>query len=542
MHKIKKAILPLIVAAAAIFGLVTGYYICQNKNMEQLQTLGDMQMTNNKLSQTISLIESLYIDTVNVNELVEPLLPELIKELDPHSVYIPAEDMVEANESLDGEFDGIGVVFNMITDTINILNVIPQGPSDKAGVRNGDRIIEINDSVVAGKKINQNDIVKKLRGQRGTKVTIGVARSPLKEIVPITITRGAIPIKSLDASFMIDSSVGYVKLTAFSRTSFTEVSEAVDNLKKDGMKSLIFDLRGNSGGFLDQAIALTDMFLPKNSLIVYTVDRKGKKVEEFSSGRGSYTEMPIVVLIDESSASSSEILAGALQDNDRGTIVGRRSFGKGLVQQQFPFTDGSAIRLTIARYYTPTGRSIQKPYKKGDVDGYYEEILERYKHREFFAIDSIKFADSLKFTTAKGKVVYGGGGIMPDIFIPLDTTDVTPYFVEVSAKNLILKFSMNYADRHRDKLNSITTIAELSKMLDADKNLLNSFVAYAKSNGVAVKEREIKQSSGIITAHLRAMIGRNSALGDNALYWFLLPIDNTIESSVSILSAKQDAI
>lgn len=529
-NSLRKVIIPLALAAAIAIGVLLGQYISQNRTLAQLSALKNIYTPDNKLSAALSLIEKVYIDTLDMDSIAEKLLPELVKELDPHSVYIPQQDMAGANEALDGEFDGIGVVFNMVTDTVTVLNVIPSGPSDKAGVKAGDRIIKINDTVVAGKKIDQNKIVKKLRGKRGTQVNVGIERTGIKGLVPISITRGAIPIKSLDAAFMIKPGVGFIKLSAFSRTSYDEVRMALDKLRSEGMKRLVFDLRGNGGGFLDQAISIANEFLGRDKLIVYTVDRFGKKVHESANGRGSYTDLPVVILIDEGSASSSEILAGALQDNDRGTIIGRRSFGKGLVQQQFPFSDGSALRLTIARYYTPTGRSIQKPYNKGG-DAYYEEILTRFNHSEFFRADSIKFADSLKFKTAGGKTVYGGGGIMPDIFVALDTTDMTKYFIEVAGKNLILKFAMNYADKNRKAIEGVKTLAQLEKLLDGDKNLLNSFIAYAAANGVAPNPKQIAISRKILDTNIKATIARNSPMEDNGMYMFLTRIDNTLQQA-----------
>ena len=335
-----------------------------------------------------------------------------------------------------------------------VLNVIPQGPSDKAGVKAGDRIVEIGDSVVAGQKIPQNNVVKMLRGPRGTTVHLGIGRQGISGLVPIDVERGVIPIRSIESAFRIVDGVGYVKLGQFARTTYDEFHKALASLRAEGVTKLIFDLRGNSGGFLDQAIAVANEFLHKDQLIVYTEDRRHEQLREYADGNGSAQDMEVVVLIDEGSASSSEILAGALQDNDRGTIVGRRSFGKGLVQRQIPYSDGSALRLTTARYYTPTGRSIQKPYTIGDDAGYEEDIWNRYKNNEFFSADSIHFADSLKRVTPGGKVVYGGGGIMPDVFIPADTTDVTKYFIEVAGRNILYRYTIEYADRHREALNA----------------------------------------------------------------------------------------
>lgn len=334
---------------------------------------------------------------------------------------------------------------------------------------------------------------------------------------------------------MLTKDIGFIKLSQFSRTSYTEIKKALSSLRSQGMTSLIFDLRSNSGGFLDQAIHIANEFLPSGSLIVYTVDRNGKRLEQYSNGRGSSTDLKMVVLIDEASASSSEILAGALQDNDRSTIIGRRSFGKGLVQAQTPFEDGSALRLTVARYYTPTGRSIQKPYTAGEGEEYEHDLIDRFKRNEFFSADSIQFADSLRFTTPKGKVVYGGGGIMPDIFVPLDTLNVTKYFSEVSGRNILYRYTIDYSDRHRKALEGAKSLAELKALLDGDKTLFTDFVRYAERQGVKPNWREIERSRKIMEAQLRAYISRNSDLEENAFYYFIYPIDRTILRAIEEL-------
>ena len=470
-----------------------------------------------------------------MDTLSEHLIPVLLKELDPHSEYIPASVMAELNEPLEGEFDGIGVVFNMATDTVIVLNVIPKGPSDKAGVKAGDRIIEINDSIVAGRKIPQNDIVKQLRGKRGTTVRLGLERQHIDELVEVEVTRDKIPIKSIESAFVLTDSIGYVKLGQFAKTSHAELQLALLKLRAAGVKKLIFDLRGNSGGFLDQAILIANEFLLKNQLIVYTEDRYRKQMREYADGMGMAQDMEVAVLIDEYSASSSEILAGALQDNDRGTIIGRRSFGKGLVQKQIPFRDGSALRLTIARYYTPTGRSIQKPYTIGDQESYDADLWNRYQNNEFFSADSIHFADSLKRVTAGGKVVYGGGGIMPDCFIPADTTDLTPYFLEVSGRNILYRYTIEYADRKREALNKVASLDDLQQLLDSDKRLVEDFISYAARQGVKPNYRDIAVSRRLIEAQLRAYIGRNTVLEDDGFYKNIYPIDTVILKAIEVL-------
>ena len=529
-----------VIALIVVTIFITGWY--SGRRAGRRMTLGyfgrvvdELSRSNNKLTYTLSLIDREYLDAIPADTLIEHLMPKLMEQLDPHSVYIAASEMQEVNEPLEGEFDGIGVVFNMATDTVIVLNVIPSGPSDKAGIRNGDRIMRIDDSLVAGRKVPQTEIVKKLRGPRGTEVRLSLERQGITAPVEVTVVRDAIPLKSIEASFMMTPQTGYIRLSQFARTSIDELMEALDQLDAQGMKNLIFDLRGNSGGYLDQAIEIANEFLPAGVPIVYTEDRNGKRYEELSDGTGESTGLALAVLIDEESASSSEILAGALQDNDRGTIIGRRSFGKGLVQRQIPFVDGSAVRLTVARYLTPTGRSIQKPYRTGDEESYREDLINRYLNNEFFSADSIRFADSLKFTTPGGKTVYGGGGIMPDIFVPLDTTDMTRYFLEVSGRNIIYRYTIEYADRHRAELDKIESLDDLRRFLDADRTLLDDFVRYAERQGVKPDAHQIAVSRKLITAQLRAYISRNTKLESNGFYDNIHVIDKTVTKALEIL-------
>ena len=533
-------IFPLVLAVGIVLGILLGQFVGRNKAETQLRSFISRAglTTPNKLMQTCMLVENKFVDSISMDSLTELVIPLMMKELDPHSEYIPAHLMQEINEPLEGEFDGIGVMFNAATDTVIVLSVIPNGPSAKAGVVAGDRIIQVNDTLVAGVKMPQNDIVKRLRGKRGSEVKLSLKRQGVDELVDITVVRDAIPIKSIESSFMINDKVGFIRLSQFARTSYVELMRAMAELRAQGMKSLIFDLRGNSGGFLDQAIMIANEFLPAGNLIVYTEDRNGEQMKEYSDGQGSATDLGLVILIDESSASSSEILAGAVQDNDRGTIVGRRSFGKGLVQQQVPYSDGSALRLTIARYYTPTGRSIQKPYENGHQEEYDLDLVHRYNNKEFFSADSIHLADSLKYTTPKGKVVYGGGGIMPDVFIPMDTLDMTKYYMEVSGRNILYRYTIEYADKHREALNKVQTMADLTALLDADKTLLQDFVRYAAQKGVKPVQRDIARSRKIIEAQLRAYIGRNTVLEDNGFYYNIIPIDNVLLKSIDLLNEQ----
>ena len=532
---------PLILAVGIILGILLGQFVGRNRAESQLKQLISRTglMNRNKIMQTCMLVEHQYVDSISMDSLSEVVIPLMMKELDPHSVYIPAREMQAMNEPLEAQFDGIGVVFNAATDTVIVLNVVPNGPSAKAGIVAGDRIIEVNDTLVAGVKMPQNDIVKRLRGPRGSEVKLSLKRHGLEELVDVMVVRDAIPIKSVESAFMITSDIGYIRLSQFARTSYIELLRALIKLRQEGLKKLIFDLRGNSGGFMDQAIMIANDFLPEGCLIVYTEDRQKEQVKQFSNGQGTSTDLKLAILIDESSASSSEILAGAVQDNDRGVIVGRRSFGKGLVQNQLPYSDGSALRLTVARYFTPTGRSIQKPYEKGHGEDYELDMLNRYNNNEFFSADSIHFSDSLKFTTPKGRTVYGGGGIMPDYFIPLDTTDMTRYFMEVSGRNIIYRYTLDYADKHREALNKVETLADLTALLDADKGMLEDFVRYAERQGVKPVRREIERSRKIITSQLRAYIGRNTVLEDDGFYYNIFPIDDEVQRTLEIFESGE---
>lgn len=535
MKYLQRYALPALIVVSIFFaGWVFGHRNGRQLTEGQINFLIGSHM-NDKLTKVVSYIGSDYIEPISQDSLAELAIPAILEKLDPHSAYLPAREFKQVEEPLQGEFDGIGVVFNMATDTVIILNVIPSGPSQKAGILAGDRIIRVNDTLIAGQKISQTEVMKRLRGPRGTKVDLTLERKDISEPVVVTVTRDAIPLNSVEAAMMMTDKVGFIRLSQFARTSFREVKSAVDTLRKQGMTALILDLRGNSGGFLDQAILIANEFLERGKLIVYTEDRHKQRIRQYSDGTGSATDIEIAMLIDESSASSSEILAGALQDNDRGTIIGRRSFGKGLVQSQIPFEDGSALRLTVAKYYTPTGRSIQKPYTAGDEEGYHMDIVNRYNHNEFFSADSIHFADSLKFTTPKGKVVYGGGGIMPDIFIPLDTTNMSKYYLEVSGRNILYRYTIEYADAHRRELNAAKSLKDLEHMFNADKDMFNRFVSYAAKSGVKPNYKQIATSRKIMESQLRAYIARNSEFDSSAFYYFICPIDNALLTAIKTL-------
>ena len=544
MYKNSKftVILPTVIACSIALGILLGGKVFRNNRTRNMPNQSLVTGNNNKIDMLLSLINTTYVDSVSIDSLIENTIPLIVDKLDPHSSYLTKAEVLEANEIYDAQFDGIGVTFNMLTDTVIVLNVISGGPSADAGIQAGDRIITVNDSTIAGVKMPQNSVVKRLRGPRGSQVKLGIQRYGHKGLIPITVTRGAIPIKSILASYMIRPEIGYIRFEQFSGTSHSELIAAISSLKEQGMKKLILDIRGNGGGLLDQAIVIANEFLPVNNMIVYTQNREGQKDIQYSNGKGSFTDEELVVLIDENSASASEILAGALQDNDRGTIIGRRSFGKGLVQGQFPFPDGSALRLTIARYYTPVGRSIQKPYDKGR-ESYYNEVYDRYEHDEMFTADSVHFNDSLKFTTPGGKVVYGGGGIMPDIFVPIDTSDVTPYFRAVTDwdKNILYRFTLEFSDRNRARLNGINTLEELDRFFAEQPNLLNDFVAFASRSGVSPNAADIAKSKALILSQLKAYIGRNSPLEDNAFYHCIQQIDPVVDKALETLNRPTES-
>ena len=540
----KRAIIfPLILAIGIVAGIMLGQFVGRNRAETQFMSLINRSGldVNNKIMQTCMLIEHQYVDSISMDSLSELVIPMLIEKLDPHSVYVPASEMQQMNEPLEGEFDGIGVVFNAATDTVVVLNVVPNGPSAKAGIVAGDRIIEVNDTLIAGVKMSQTDIMKRLRGPRGSEVTLSLQRRGIAELVDVVVVRDAIPIHSIESAFMVNEDTGFVRLSQFSRTSHIELMKVLAELRQEGMTKLIFDLRGNSGGFLDQAILIANEFLPAGKLIVYTEDRNGRQLKQFSDGSGLASDIALVILMDEDSASSSEILAGAIQDNDRGMVVGRRSFGKGLVQHQIPYTDGSALRLTIARYYTPTGRSIQRPYVNGEELDYRMDIVRRYNNNEFFTADSIHFADSLKFTTPQGRTVYGGGGIMPDIFIPMDTTYISPYYIEVSGRNILYRYTMEYADKHREELNKVQTIQDLTALLDNDKTLFEDFVRYASRHGVKPSQRDFARSRNVMVAQLRAYIGRNTVLEDDGFYYNIFAIDDAVKAALQWLKEHPES-
>lgn len=464
-----------------------------------------------KISLVLQQIEKNYVDSIDYDAISEKIIPEILKELDPHSVYLPPEELKEADEGLQGNFDGIGITFNVPSDTLVVISVLAGGPSEKVGLVAGDRIVEIDGRNVAGVKFPQDSMMKMLRGTSGTKVNIKVRRDG--ELVDFQIVRGKIPIKSVDVAYMLNDTTGYIKLSKFSKSSYLEFLQSTVKLRAAGMKKLVFDLRDNPGGYLDQALYLSNEFLKKDQIIVYMQGLHRERQDFKASGNGLSQDLELVVLINENSASSSEIFAGAIQDNNRGLIVGRRSYGKGLVQEPIYFSDNSGIRLTVAKYYTPTGRYIQKPYEKGDDTSYNEDIVERYIHGEMMEKDSIPSS---------------GGGIIPDVFVPVDTVGVTDLLVKINRQSAQMKFSIRMADRYRKELQAIENLAELNILMDS-MNLEREFKNYLRDNSIRVVESQWKISEDIIMTQIRAMIGRYSKLEDEAFYPIFAEIDNVIQ-------------
>ena len=483
----KNKYIPLIIAVSVIAGILTGTFYSKRFSNERKEYSANFT-TSNKLNGLLRIINDQYVDTVNMTQLIEDAMPQILGELDPHSSYIPAKDLQAVNDDLAGSFSGIGVQFTIQQDTIHISNVIPGGPSEKVGIMAGDRIVEIDDSAFVGKIVTNYESMKRLKGPKGSEVKLGIFRQGEKELLHFTIVRGDIPVKSIDAAYMLNDKFGYIKVNKFGETTYPEMLISLAQLHQQNCQGIVIDLRGNTGGYMGPAIQMVNEFLPKGRLIVYTQGRMAPRENYPSNGTGSSQEMPIIVLLDEGSASASEIFAGAIQDNDRGTIIGRRSFGKGLVQQPIEFNDGSAIRLTIARYYTPSGRCIQKPYNKGRDEEYELDILTRYEHGEFFSQDSIKQDESHIYYTSIGRPVYGGGGIMPDIFVPQDTIGMTSYFRMAINRGLTVQFCFQYTDQNRAKLQKYDNADDLLKYLKT-QNILEKFARFAESKGL--KRRNI---------------------------------------------------
>lgn len=491
----------------------------------------------NKFSDVLSYIQQEYVDTVDRNQLVDVSIEKMLQSLDPHSAYIPAEDLKSANEPLEGNFEGIGVEFHLQSDTIMVVSAISGGPSESIGIKAGDRIVMVEDTVVAGVNITNSEVMQKLRGPGGTKVRVKILRRGVHDLLNFTIVRGKIPIYSLEASFMVNDSTGYFKISRFAANTYDEFMEASVAFKKKGMKQLILDLRGNPGGYLDAATKLADEFLSDKKTVVYTEGKARPRTNYEATDIGEFENSKVVIMIDEGSASASEILAGALQDWDRATIVGRRSFGKGLVQEQTVLPDGSALRLTIARYYTPTGRSIQKPYKDG-YDEYNNELNTRFDHNELLNADSIHFPDSLKFKTPGGKIVYGGGGIMPDVFVPIDTTGRNNEFlIDVINKGVINEFAFDYVDAHRAEMKNYPTFDDYRKNFQVNKMVFDEFIKAAAGKNVKKTEKDVVEAEPYLKNQIKAFIGRQLFKNDG-FYPILLGVDKTYLKAVEVINAK----
>ena len=536
MSNSKTRYIPIIIAVSIVAGIFIGTFYA-NRFSEHSPGMMGVQPGTNKLNGLLRIINDQYVDTVNMADLVEDAMPQILNELDPHSSYIPAKDLQAVNDDLRGSFSGIGVLFTIQQDTIHISDVIPGGPSEKVGIMPGDRIVEIDDSAFVGKIVTNNESMKRLKGPKGTEVKLGVFRQGEKELLHFTIIRGDIPNKSIDATYMIDDKFGYISIKKFGETTYPEMLIALAQLHQQSCEGVIIDLRGNTGGYMGAAIQMVNEFLPKGRLIVYTEGRKAPREDYPSNGTGSSQQMPIIVLLDEGSASASEIFAGAIQDNDRGTIIGRRSFGKGLVQQPIEFNDGSAIRLTIARYYTPSGRCIQKPYNKGKDALYEMDILNRYEHGEFFSKDSIKQDESHIYYTSLGRPVYGGGGIMPDIFVPQDTTGITSYFTMAVNRGLTVQFSFQYTDKNRQKLAKYKTGEELLKYLKT-QNILEKFAQYAENKGLKRRNLLMYTSKELFYRNLYGNIIYNMLNMEEYLK-FLNQSDPTVQKALEVLKAGE---
>lgn len=529
-NKNHSSFLPVIIATSICIGLLIGFIYARTNTTLQSNNNG-----YNKINTLLHLIEQRYVDSVNVNTMIEDAFPTLLSELDPHSVYIPAKDLQATNDQLDGSFSGIGIQFSIQEDTIHVNSVIPGGPSEKVGLIAGDRIVSVNDTAFVGKEVSIISAPKKLKGPKGSKIKLGILRQGEKEILSFIIVRDDIPVHSVDATLMLTPKWGYVKVNKFGRTTYSELLISIARLNQQNCQGLVIDLRGNTGGYMQTAILMANEFLNKGNLIVYTQGRSWPKQDIFADGQGSCKDMPLVVLIDEGSASASEIFAGAIQDNDRGTIIGRRSFGKGLVQEPIEFKDHSAIRLTVARYYTPSGRCIQKPYKDGKDENYQRDILNRFEHGEFFSKDSIKQDTKHIYYTQKGRKVYGGGGIMPDIFVPEDTTNITPYYRTIVARRLPISFAFQYTDKHRKDLKKQTTTKALYAYLK-QQHVTRNFISYCTKKGVIKRNKQIYQSQYLIERYVCGSIIYNM-LGIEAYIGFLNNDDPTIEKAILVFNS-----
>jgi carboxyl-terminal processing protease len=536
-NKNSNPFLPLFFALVLVLGIFIGIRLNRNSQQSQLlEMFSNETHAGNKLDELLDYVIREYVDTLDRDSLTDQTIETLVGNLDPHSAYIPASDLQATNEPLNGNFEGIGVEFNILRDTIYVVTAIPGGPSEKAGIKSGDKIIFVDGKKVAGIGITNDMVFKNLKGKGGTIVKIGVLRFGTNNIEYFKITRGKIPIFSVDASYMMTNETGFIKISRFASTTYKEFSDALQKLQNHGMKKLILDLRGNPGGFLDAAIDISDEFLPKGKMIVYTQGKNRPRQNSISSQKGQFEKQDLVILIDENSASASEIVAGAIQDNDRGIIIGRRSFGKGLVQEQSEFKDGSAIRLTIARYYTPAGRCIQKPYENGHIEDYYHDEMDRYDSGELVNADSVKLNKKLKYTTPAGKIVYGGGGIMPDYFIPIDTTKVSKYISELLYKNIINDFALEYVNKNRAKL-KFSTVEEFNVQFEVNNALINELKAYATKNNVKSSPNDLGKGFTLLSTHLKAYIAKD-IFNQEAWFYIKNASDEACIKALATLSKK----
>ena len=524
--------MPLILAMCVIVGILIGTFYANHFSGNRLNVINS---GSNKLSNLLHIIDDQYVDTININDVVEKAIPQILAELDPHSVYITAKDAELASDDLKGSFYGIGIEFIINNDTISVQNVIAGGPAQKAGLLAGDKIVTIDGKPFVGKECTNEEAMHRLKGPDKSTVTVGIKRYGSKEVKNYTITRGEVKTKSISATYMLNEKTGYIRIKNFGENTYAEMLVSLAQLANDGFENLVIDLRDNTGGYLEAAVQMANEFLPKDRLIVYTQGRKSARQNYNSDGRGTYQHLPLVVLINENSASASEIFAGAMQDNDRATIVGRRSFGKGLVQQQIAFPDGSMVRLTIARYYTPSGRCIQKPYSAGETQDYEKDIVERYQHGEFFSKDSIKH-EGPAYHTVSGRTVYGGGGITPDIFIPEDTTDVTSYYRAASMTGLIMQFALTYTDENRLKLNSFREMQELADYL-VKQNLVDKFATYADKHDLQRRNLMIQRSYNLLETHINSRIIYN-VLDEQAWTEYLNLKDKVIKAALKVLNKE----
>lgn len=539
----KKYLFPTLTVIGVTLGIIIGGALSQKVNAQRIVFQnGQLQWEMSKVDRLLQLMENAYVDELNIDSITDEAMTDLVKKLDPHSAYIPKEDLEMVNSELSGSFSGIGVQFTIQQDTVRIVAVIAGGPCEGVGVLAGDKLISVNDSAFVGKKLNNEKVMKTLRGEKGTQVKLGILRAGMKEPLSFTVTRGDIPVTSVDAKFIIEppvvsgqqsGKIGFVRVNKFGETTYKEFITALADLHAQGATSYIIDLRENSGGYMDQAIKMANEFLKGGAMIVYSEGRAYPRYEAKANGSGRFKDVPLVVLIDNFSASASEIFAGAMQDNDRATIVGRRSFGKGLVQQQMPFADGSAVRLTVARYYTPSGRCIQKPYTLGDQDDYEKDIMDRYEHGEFYSADSVHFSDTTVYRTKNGRIVHGGGGIMPDVFVGRDTTLNTPWYNICVNLAYTYQFAYKYTDEHRKELSKYTDWQALEKYLKT-QNVLREFVKFAEEKGVEPKEAEIQKSSPLMTRLLHAYIIRD-VLGDEGFFPFFERDDEITKKAMEVL-------